>query len=86
MRTRLSSPSNLNLLCKGISASHGVTAGKVVLDSEVARSKAERSEPLNTSPSRYIYGRYYRNGYVQWNSYKSGRKNISCSGSCKTNG
>jgi pyruvate, orthophosphate dikinase len=46
MRTRLSSPSNLNLLCKGIPASHGVTAGKVVLDSEVARNKAERSEPL----------------------------------------
>ena len=31
VRTRLSSQSNLDLLCKGISANQGVIAGKVVL-------------------------------------------------------
>ena len=45
-RTRLSSPSNLNLLCKGISANQGVTAGKVVLDSKIAKKESGYGEPL----------------------------------------
>ena len=46
VRTRLSSPSNLNLLCKGISANQGVTAGKVVLDSKIAKKESRCGEPL----------------------------------------
>jgi pyruvate,orthophosphate dikinase len=46
VRTRLSSPSNLNLLCKGISANHGVAVGKVALDLEVTTNKAAQGEPF----------------------------------------
>ena len=45
-RTRLSSPSNLRVLCKGISANHGVAVGKIVLDSEIATNMATDGEPL----------------------------------------
>jgi pyruvate,orthophosphate dikinase len=45
-RTRLSSPSNLKVLCKGISANHGVAVGKIVLDSEIATNNASHGEPL----------------------------------------
>jgi pyruvate, orthophosphate dikinase len=46
VRTRLSSQSNLNLLCKGISANHGVTSGKIVLDSKIAKNESGHGEPL----------------------------------------
>ena len=46
VRTRLSSQSNLDLLCKGISANQGVIAGKVVLDSKTAKKESGSGEPL----------------------------------------
>ena len=46
VRTRLSSQSNLDLLCKGISANQGVMAGKVVLDSKTAKKESGSGEPL----------------------------------------
>lgn len=47
MRMRLSSSSNLKVLCKGISANRGVAVGKIVLDSEIATNKkATQGEPV----------------------------------------
>jgi pyruvate,orthophosphate dikinase len=46
VRTRLSSQSNLNLLCNGISANQGVIAGKLVLDTKIAKDEYARGEPL----------------------------------------
>ncbi|MGZ5550761.1 MAG: PEP/pyruvate-binding domain-containing protein [Nitrososphaeraceae archaeon] len=46
MRMCLSSPSNLKVLCKGISANRGVAIGQIVLDSEIATNKATHGEPL----------------------------------------
>ncbi|MGB9168833.1 MAG: PEP/pyruvate-binding domain-containing protein [Nitrososphaeraceae archaeon] len=45
-RMRLSSSSNLTVLCKGISASRGVALGKIVLDSEKATNMTRQGEPL----------------------------------------
>ena len=46
MRMCLSSPSNLKVLCKGISANRGVAIGQIVLDPEIATNKATHGEPL----------------------------------------